>query len=137
MLRYDDLSNDLGPLWSHQSCPDCIIATRGYDFREGQRWCRSFLTASSLQNQTSLESSWSTSAGLETPQVARTIRLARSGDWWTICIIIRQFHLFSWTTKGLLRATLLLVSRAHNPSIFLIGARRARITLSYGSSHSS
>jgi hypothetical protein len=36
MLRYDDLSNDLGPLWSHQSCPDCIIATRGYDFREGQ-----------------------------------------------------------------------------------------------------
>jgi hypothetical protein len=24
MLRYDDLSNDLGPLWSHQSCPDCI-----------------------------------------------------------------------------------------------------------------
>jgi hypothetical protein len=35
MLRYDDLSNDLGPLWSHQSCPDCIIATRGYDFREG------------------------------------------------------------------------------------------------------
>jgi hypothetical protein len=36
MLRCDDLSNDLGPLWSHQSCPDCIIATRGYDFREGQ-----------------------------------------------------------------------------------------------------
>jgi hypothetical protein len=23
-------------IWSHQSCPDCIIATRGYDFREGQ-----------------------------------------------------------------------------------------------------
>ena len=36
MLHYDDLSNDLEPLWSHQSCPDCIIATRGYDFREGQ-----------------------------------------------------------------------------------------------------
>jgi transposase len=32
-----DLSNDLGPSSSHQSCPDCIIATRGYDFRKGQR----------------------------------------------------------------------------------------------------
>src|SRR6266481_4604651 len=36
MRRCDDPSNDLGPLWSHQSCPGCIIATRGYDFREGQ-----------------------------------------------------------------------------------------------------
>jgi hypothetical protein len=36
MRRCDDPSNDLGPLWSHQSYPDCIIATRGYDFREGQ-----------------------------------------------------------------------------------------------------
>src|SRR2546430_12547033 len=34
--RYDDPSNDLGPSSSHRSCPDCIIATRGYDFREGQ-----------------------------------------------------------------------------------------------------
>jgi hypothetical protein len=34
--RYDDPSNDLGPLSSHQSCPDCIITTGGYDFREGQ-----------------------------------------------------------------------------------------------------
>ncbi len=34
--RYDEPSNDLGPSPSHQSCPDCIIATRGYDFREGQ-----------------------------------------------------------------------------------------------------
>src|SRR6266446_4646049 len=30
--RCDDPSNDLGPLSSHQSCPDCIIATPGYDF---------------------------------------------------------------------------------------------------------
>src|SRR6266478_2154810 len=36
MRRYDDPSNDLGPSSPHQSCPDCIIATRGYDFREGQ-----------------------------------------------------------------------------------------------------
>jgi hypothetical protein len=28
--------NDLGLSSSHQSCPDCIIATPGYDFREGQ-----------------------------------------------------------------------------------------------------
>src|SRR6266478_8339984 len=35
--RYDGTSSDLGPSSSpHQSCPDCIIATRGYDFREGQ-----------------------------------------------------------------------------------------------------
>jgi transposase InsO family protein len=34
--RYDDQSNDLGRLSSHQSGPDCIIATGGYDFREGQ-----------------------------------------------------------------------------------------------------
>jgi hypothetical protein len=26
---------DLGPSSPHQSCPDCIIAMRGYDFREG------------------------------------------------------------------------------------------------------
>jgi hypothetical protein len=36
MRRYDDPYNDLGPSSPHQSCPDCIIATRGYDFREGQ-----------------------------------------------------------------------------------------------------
>ena len=36
MRRYDDLYNDLGPSSPHQSCPDCIIATQGYDFREGQ-----------------------------------------------------------------------------------------------------
>jgi hypothetical protein len=34
--RYDGPSNDLGPSSQYQSCPDCIIATRGYDFREGQ-----------------------------------------------------------------------------------------------------
>jgi hypothetical protein len=34
--RYDGPSNELGPLSSHQSCSDCIIATPGYDFREGQ-----------------------------------------------------------------------------------------------------
>src|SRR6266446_7235617 len=36
MRRKDDPSNDLGSSSSHQSCPDCIIATRGNDFREGQ-----------------------------------------------------------------------------------------------------
>jgi hypothetical protein len=35
MRRYDDPSNDPEALSSRQSCPDCIIATRGYDFREG------------------------------------------------------------------------------------------------------
>src|SRR6266478_2189834 len=35
MHRYDDPYNDLGPSSPYQSCPDCIIATRGYDFREG------------------------------------------------------------------------------------------------------
>jgi hypothetical protein len=38
--RYDEPSNDLGPSSLHQSCPDCIIATRGYEFREGQRSLR-------------------------------------------------------------------------------------------------
>src|SRR5947207_4656523 len=38
MRRYDDPYNDLGPSSPHQSCPDCIIATRGYDFREEQRY---------------------------------------------------------------------------------------------------
>jgi hypothetical protein len=38
MRRYDDPYNDLGPSSPHQSCPDCIIAMRGYDFREGQRF---------------------------------------------------------------------------------------------------
>ena len=36
-LESDDApSNELGPSSPHKSCPDCIIATRGYDFREGQ-----------------------------------------------------------------------------------------------------
>src|SRR5262245_36755473 len=34
--RYDEPSNDLGPLSPHQSCPAYIIDTRGYDSREGQ-----------------------------------------------------------------------------------------------------
>src|ERR1700692_2000143 len=33
--RYDELSNDPGPSLPHQSCPDCIIVTRGYDSWEG------------------------------------------------------------------------------------------------------
>jgi Integrase core domain len=37
--RYDDPSDDLGLLSSHQSCPDCIITTGGYDFRQGQVSC--------------------------------------------------------------------------------------------------
>src|SRR6266436_7513122 len=35
MHRYGDLSKDREPLLPHQFCSDCIIATRGYDFREG------------------------------------------------------------------------------------------------------
>src|SRR5262245_28262073 len=34
--RCDEPSNDLGPSSRHQSYPDCIIATHGYDFWEGQ-----------------------------------------------------------------------------------------------------
>ena len=36
MRRYDELSKDQEPLLPHQFCSDCITATRGYDFREGQ-----------------------------------------------------------------------------------------------------
>jgi len=35
MRRYGELSKDQEPLLPHQFCSDCIIATRGYDFREG------------------------------------------------------------------------------------------------------
>jgi hypothetical protein len=41
--RYDGPSNDLEPLSPHQSYPDCIIATRGYDFREGQDLPRRYI----------------------------------------------------------------------------------------------
>src|SRR5262249_48625896 len=34
--RYDEPSNHLGPSSSHQFCQDCIIATRGCNFQEGQ-----------------------------------------------------------------------------------------------------
>ena len=34
--RYDEPSSHLGLSPSRQFCPDCITATRGYDFREGQ-----------------------------------------------------------------------------------------------------
>jgi putative SOS response-associated peptidase YedK len=33
--RSDERSSDLGPSSPHQSCSDCIIAPRGYDFRDG------------------------------------------------------------------------------------------------------
>ena len=36
MRPYGELSKDQEPLLPHQFCSDCIIATRGYDFREGQ-----------------------------------------------------------------------------------------------------
>ena len=36
MRRYGDLSKDQEQLLPLQFCPDCITATRGYDFREGQ-----------------------------------------------------------------------------------------------------
>src|SRR5271166_7004864 len=38
--RCDEPSNALGPSPSYPSCQDCIIATRGYDFREGQEFVR-------------------------------------------------------------------------------------------------
>jgi hypothetical protein len=39
--RYDEPSNDLGPLSPRQSCPAYIIDTRGYDSREGHHyWVR-------------------------------------------------------------------------------------------------
>jgi len=34
--QYGGPFNDLGPSSSHQSCPDCMIATGGYDFQERQ-----------------------------------------------------------------------------------------------------
>ena len=37
MRRYGELYKNQEPSWPHQFCSDCIIATRGYDFREGQR----------------------------------------------------------------------------------------------------
>src|SRR6266508_6832416 len=36
MRPYGELSKGREPLLPHQFCSDCIIATRGYDFREGQ-----------------------------------------------------------------------------------------------------
>jgi len=36
MRRRGELSKDQEPSLPHQFCSDCIIATRGYDFREGQ-----------------------------------------------------------------------------------------------------
>jgi hypothetical protein len=36
MPRYGELSKDQEPSLPHQFCSDCIITTRGYDFREGQ-----------------------------------------------------------------------------------------------------
>jgi hypothetical protein len=42
--HYDEPSNALDPSLSHQSCPDCIIATRGYDFREGPHIANSVAT---------------------------------------------------------------------------------------------
>ena len=45
MRRYDELSKDQEPLLPRQFCSDCIIATRGYDFREGQ-WAAMFRTVS-------------------------------------------------------------------------------------------
>jgi hypothetical protein len=36
MRRYGELSKDQEPLLPLQFCADCITATRGYDFREGQ-----------------------------------------------------------------------------------------------------
>jgi hypothetical protein len=35
MRRYGEPSKNQEPSWPHQFCSDCIIATRGYDFREG------------------------------------------------------------------------------------------------------
>jgi hypothetical protein len=37
MRPYGELSKGREPLLPHQFCSDCIIATRGYDFREGHQ----------------------------------------------------------------------------------------------------
>jgi hypothetical protein len=39
-VERDDLSSDPDPSSPRQFCPDCIIATRGYDFREGHPFGR-------------------------------------------------------------------------------------------------
>src|SRR5260221_10685329 len=41
--RYGEPSTDQERLLPHQFCSDCIIATRGYDFREGQGLLRELL----------------------------------------------------------------------------------------------
>src|SRR5260221_7513175 len=43
--RYGEPSTDQERLLPHQFCSDCIIATRGYDFREGQGLLRELLPA--------------------------------------------------------------------------------------------
>jgi hypothetical protein len=52
MRRYDDPYNDLGPSSPHQSCPDCIIDMRGYDFREGQVVPRTIIGAARTFSET-------------------------------------------------------------------------------------
>src|SRR6266446_4027943 len=43
MRRYGEPSKDQERLLPHQFCSDCIIATRGYDFREGEAAIRRIL----------------------------------------------------------------------------------------------
>jgi transposase InsO family protein len=51
--RYDGTSSDLGPSSPHQSCSGCIIATRGYDFREGQGSVSVFIVRCELKPENS------------------------------------------------------------------------------------
>src|SRR5262245_2664266 len=46
--RCDEPLNDLGPSSRHQSYLDCIIATHGYDFREGHALPRPEITGRAM-----------------------------------------------------------------------------------------
>lgn len=50
MRRWDEPSSALRPSSPCRSCPDCIIATRGFDFREGQVPRLRVLTGAELLN---------------------------------------------------------------------------------------
>src|SRR6266478_307739 len=80
MRRCDDPSNDLGPLWSHQSYPDCIIATRGYDFREGQVGMGKILVSLAFATALLALASSEASAFLYSSFVCQAVG-ARSVDW--------------------------------------------------------
>ena len=50
MRRYRERSRDTGPLSPRPFCPGCIISTCGYDFRKGQLWRASFISAKRVRD---------------------------------------------------------------------------------------